>query len=68
VRWLQARALRERKIAAADMDLIILTDDPQQAVAAVLDAQKVQDRVAAARIRGDREKKGTAGFTPGVPE
>ena len=34
------------------MDLIILTDDPQQAVAAVLEAQKVQDRVAAARIHG----------------
>jgi hypothetical protein len=52
VRWLQARALRERKIAPADMDLIILTDDPQQAVAAVLDAQKVQDRLAAARTQG----------------
>jgi uncharacterized protein (TIGR00730 family) len=51
VRWLQARAMRERKIAAADMDLIILTDDPQQAVGAVLEAQKVQDRVTAARVQ-----------------
>ena len=44
VRWLQSRVLRERKISASDMDLIVLTDDPGQAVAAVLDAQHAQDR------------------------
>jgi uncharacterized protein (TIGR00730 family) len=49
VRWLQARALRERKIAPADMDLIVLTDDPAQAVNTVLEAQKAQGRATAAR-------------------
>ncbi len=44
VRWLQSRVLRERKISASDMDLIVLTDDPAQAVAAVLEAQHAQDR------------------------
>jgi len=49
VRWLQARALREGKIAATDVDLLMLTDDPAQAVQVVLDAYTAQMRLAAER-------------------
>ncbi|HUG52495.1 MAG TPA: TIGR00730 family Rossman fold protein [Vicinamibacteria bacterium] len=49
VRWLQARALREGKIAATDVDLLMLTDEPAQAVQVVLDAYAAQTRLAAER-------------------
>jgi uncharacterized protein (TIGR00730 family) len=52
VRWLQSRVLRERKISPADMDLIVLTDDPKHAVAAVLEAERAQGRIDAARQAG----------------
>ena len=38
VRWLNARALGERKISPGDMDLVLLTDDPQEATDAVIAA------------------------------
>lgn len=38
VRWLSARALGERKISPGDMDLVLLTDDPQEATDAVIAA------------------------------
>jgi uncharacterized protein (TIGR00730 family) len=38
VRWLGARALGERKISPGDMDLVLLTDDPGEAAAAVIAA------------------------------
>ena len=38
VRWLTARALGERKISPGDMDLVLLTDDPQEAADAVIAA------------------------------
>jgi uncharacterized protein (TIGR00730 family) len=38
VRWLSARALGERKISPGDMDLVLLTDDPQEAADAVIAA------------------------------
>src|SRR5207244_12115622 len=46
VRWLQARALREGKIAASDIDLLMMTDDPAQATQVVLDAYAAQTRLA----------------------
>jgi uncharacterized protein (TIGR00730 family) len=49
VRWLQSRVLRERKISAADMELMVLTDDPKEAVEAVLDAQRGLAKAATAR-------------------
>jgi hypothetical protein len=52
VRWLQARALREGKIAATDIDLFMLTDDPAQAAQVVLDAYAAQIRMA-----GEREER-----------
>ncbi len=38
VRWLQSRVLLEKKISAGDLDLLILADDPREAVDAVLQA------------------------------
>jgi uncharacterized protein (TIGR00730 family) len=38
VRWLSARALGERKISPGDMDLVLLTDDPQEATDAIIAA------------------------------
>jgi uncharacterized protein (TIGR00730 family) len=38
LRWLQSRALAERKISADDFDLMILTDDPAEAAQAVIGA------------------------------
>ena len=38
LRWLQARALAERKISPGDIDLMVLTDDPAEAAHAVLAA------------------------------
>jgi len=54
VRWLQARVLREGKICPADLDLIVLTDDPAQAARLVIDAYAVQTRTAVER--SDRER------------
>src|SRR4051812_38979054 len=38
IRWIQSRVLSEAKISAGDLDLILLTDDPQEAAQAVIDA------------------------------
>jgi uncharacterized protein (TIGR00730 family) len=56
VRWLQARALREGKIAASDIDLLMMTDDPAQATKGVLDAYAAQTRLAGERAQRKREK------------
>ena len=42
LRWLQARVLAERKIAAGDIDLMVLTDDPAEAANAVIKAYESQ--------------------------
>jgi uncharacterized protein (TIGR00730 family) len=38
LRWLQSRAMAERKISPGDLDLMILTDDPAEAAQAVIGA------------------------------
>lgn len=38
VRWLQSRVLLEKKISAGDLDLLILADEPREAVDAILQA------------------------------
>src|SRR5439155_3033830 len=38
IRWLQARVAGEQKISPNDLDLILLTDDPQEAAHAVISA------------------------------
>jgi uncharacterized protein (TIGR00730 family) len=55
VRWLQARALREGKIAATDIDLMMMTDVPAQAVKVVLEAYAAQTRLAHERAERERE-------------
>ena len=50
LRWLQTRVLTEQKISQGDMDLILLTDDPAEATAAVIAAYEAQ-----ATIKQERE-------------
>ena len=38
IRWLQTRVLTEKKISPGDLDLLLLTDDPQEAAHAVIQA------------------------------
>jgi uncharacterized protein (TIGR00730 family) len=42
IRWIQSRVLGEKKISPGDMDLMIMTDDPAEAVKVILDAHKSQ--------------------------
>ncbi len=46
LRWLQTRVLTERKISQGDMDLMLLTDDPAEAAAAVIAAYEAQASMA----------------------
>ncbi len=45
LRWLQTRVLTERKISQGDMDLMLLTDDPAEAAAAVMSAYEAQTKL-----------------------
>src|SRR5919205_1290733 len=49
IRWIQSRVLGERKISPGDLDLMLLTDDPAEACAAVVAAFEAQTAGAAAR-------------------
>jgi uncharacterized protein (TIGR00730 family) len=40
LRWLQTRVLSEGKISAGDLDLMLVTDDPSEAVQAIVTAYK----------------------------
>ena len=42
IRWLQSRVLGEGKISPGDLDLMLLTDDPQEAAQAVIQAWESQ--------------------------
>ncbi len=42
MRWLHSRVAGEGKISPGDLDLVMLTDDPQQAAQAVIDAHAAQ--------------------------
>ncbi len=42
LRWLHARVASEGKISPGDLDLLMLTDDPQEAAQAVIDAHAAQ--------------------------
>ena len=53
VRWLQTRVLLEKKISPGDMDLLLLTDDPAEAAAAVIAAHEAQRRTASDRLQTD---------------
>jgi uncharacterized protein (TIGR00730 family) len=67
VRWLQARALREGKIAATDMNLFLMTDVPAQAVRAVLDAYAAQTRIASERAQREVEAEQPRPVDPDRP-
>jgi uncharacterized protein (TIGR00730 family) len=42
IRWIQSRVLGEKKISPGDMDLMIMTDDPAEAVKIVVEAYESQ--------------------------
>jgi uncharacterized protein (TIGR00730 family) len=42
VRWIQSRVLAERKISAGDLDLLLVTDDPNEAAQSVIAAYHAQ--------------------------
>jgi uncharacterized protein (TIGR00730 family) len=44
IRWLQSRVLSEGKISPGDLDLMLLTDDPQEAAHAVIQAWESQQQ------------------------
>jgi uncharacterized protein (TIGR00730 family) len=50
LRWLQTRVLLEKKISPGDMDLLLLTDDPAEAAAAVVAAYEAQTQKATERV------------------
>src|SRR4030095_7450096 len=58
IRWLLARVAGERKILPTDLDLILLTDDPQEAANAVIAAWESQRTGTwpADRREGDRRR------------
>jgi hypothetical protein len=43
IRWLRSRVFTERKISEGDMDLLMITDDPQEAANAVVAAWNARD-------------------------
>ncbi|MFP5355352.1 MAG: TIGR00730 family Rossman fold protein, partial [Gemmatimonadota bacterium] len=49
IRWIQSRVLGERKISPGDVDLMLVTDDPEEAAQAVIAAYDAQ--LSAARVR-----------------
>jgi uncharacterized protein (TIGR00730 family) len=49
IRWIQSRVLGEGKISSGDIDLMLLTDDPREAVDAVVSAYEAQRKTAQAR-------------------
>ncbi|MEO7965316.1 MAG: TIGR00730 family Rossman fold protein, partial [Gemmatimonadaceae bacterium] len=52
VRWLQSRVLGERKISPGDVDLMLVTDDPEEAAQTVIAAYDAQINAARARPEG----------------
>jgi hypothetical protein len=50
LRWLQTRVLSEGKISAGDLDLMLVTDDPTEAVQAILSAYRSLGKTAGEQI------------------
>ncbi len=50
LRWLQARVLSEGKISEGDLDLMLVTDDPAEAVQAILSAYKSLGKTAGEQL------------------
>ncbi len=49
IRWIQSRVLGEQKISPGDMDLMIMTDDPAEAVRLVVEAYQSQQGMTSQR-------------------
>ncbi len=49
LRWMQSRMLAEKKISETDLDLMIVTDDPEEAVDAIAKAYQAQMETARRR-------------------
>jgi hypothetical protein len=54
IRWLRTRVLREGKIAAADIDLMVITDDPARAAQVVITAYDSQTKIVGRRAARER--------------
>jgi uncharacterized protein (TIGR00730 family) len=52
LRWMHARVLGEKKISPGDLDLLVVTDDPHEAVEVIAAAHMAQQ--AQARLRAER--------------
>ena len=52
IRWLQSRVLVERKISPGDIDLMLVTDDPEEAAQAIIAAYGAQLSAATGRRGG----------------
>jgi uncharacterized protein (TIGR00730 family) len=61
LRWLQARVLSEGKISEGDLDLMLVTDDPAEAVQAIVSAYRSLGKTAGQQIEeiveGSRDGK-----------
>ena len=61
LRWLQARVLSEGKISEGDLDLMLVTDDPAEAVQAIISAYKSLGKTAGEQfeeiVEGSRDGK-----------
>ncbi len=51
VRWVHSRLLAEKKISPGDLDLLVITDDPQEAAAVISQAWDAQMEDAARKVR-----------------
>ncbi|MEI6813228.1 MAG: TIGR00730 family Rossman fold protein [bacterium] len=52
LRWMHSRVLGEKKISPGDLDLLVVTDDPHEAVEVIVAAHKAQQEQA--RLRAER--------------
>ena len=59
--------LHERKIAPGDLDLMLLTDDPEQAAQAVITAYESQSRIASRRAAHEEKKVASEEASPAPP-
>ncbi|MDP9200891.1 MAG: TIGR00730 family Rossman fold protein [Gemmatimonadota bacterium] len=58
LRWLQARVLSEGKISEGDLDLMLVTDDPAEAVQAIVTAYKSLGKTAGDQLEETGAHKG----------
>lgn len=57
LRWIRARVLTEGKVSPEDLDLLLVTDDPQEAANAVISAYKAQQERAFSREPQETDEK-----------